>query len=72
MVRFHLMLAIFVSGCASRSLPVEIKANAPSSVDAKEAPLMPVTRSLEQDPPFGTTTTSTPTPHHHHGGNHGG
>jgi hypothetical protein len=77
MARFPFMLAIVLaeiaSSCASRSLPAEIAPSAPSSVQAKDAPIVPVTRSLEQDPPFGATTTSTSTPRHHHGGHeHGG
>jgi hypothetical protein len=60
------------AGCATRSVPLEIAPDAPSSPKAKEAPVGSVTLSLEQDPPFGATTTATTSPHHHHGGHHHG
>ncbi len=74
MIRSHLMavLIALAAGCATRSVPLEISPDAPSSPQAKEAPVGSVTRALEQDPPFGVTATATVSPHLHHGGHHHG
>ena len=69
-IKLAILTALLASSCASRSLSAGIPPAAPSSAKAKEAPLMPVTLSLERDPPSGEATTSTVSPHHHHHGGH--
>ena len=72
----HLLFALFLASCATRRLP-ELDASAPSSPKAREAPIAPVTRALDEEPNerwrgLAPTNTSTPTdPHRHHrGGSH--